>query len=133
MMTVGQTVRWVGTTALGALIGWSVIQAVQKTKEEEDLPEPYKDDDVKKSNLSPRQALMRANTIYTAMKGAGTDEEAIYRAFNLVNADGLRLIYNKFGVRDDEDMGQWFIGDLSADEMKIVRAIWQNRGVKPPF
>jgi len=136
-MTVGERLRWVGGVAVSAVIGYAVIKAIEKDDEEEEeevvYSDLYKGDEVDNANISPRQATMRANNIYTAMKGFGTDELAIYRAFNLINADGLRLIYNKFGIRNQENMGQWFIGELNDGEMAIVRAQWQNVGVTPPF
>jgi len=80
-----------------------------------------------------RIANQRANQIYTAMDGIGTDELAIVQAQNLVSAAMLKLIYNKFGIRDGQNLGQWYQGDLSGYWLNIVRAQWNNKGVKPPF
>ncbi len=126
-------VQWVAGTALTALIGWGVISLFTRKDPTEDLPDPYEAGEVETSNLSVRQALIRANAIYTALDGLGSNEEAVYRAFEGANGAAIKLIYNQFGVRDDEDMTQWFVGDLDSAELKKVRAIWNKQGVTPPF
>lgn len=93
----------------------------------------YPPSELGNSNISARQAMRRANQLYTAMKGAGTDEEAVYRAQNMLNGDGLKMVYNKFGIREGENLGQWFLNDLSDSEMVIVRRQWTERGIIPPF
>lgn len=93
----------------------------------------YTDAEVKDSNISKRQARQRANQLFTAMDGLWTNEVAIGNAFKNVNGPGLKLIYNKFGVRGDENLGQWLIGDLNDFELEQVRELWQEQGVDPPF
>jgi len=127
---------------IGILAGLATIGSVsyfiwkdKKSSRGSDVDESpfFSAEETSGSNISQREALRRANQIYTAMDGAGTDEDAIYRAQNLVNASALKLIYNKFGIREEENMGQWFIGDLSGTPLMIVRAQWTNRGLIPPF
>lgn len=139
MSKVGNTVSWVlgSVAALTTIsLGYYWYSENEKKKEEEEEADEasfYPPEETIGSNLSQDEALRRANTIYTAMKGGGTDEDAIVLAQNSANASGLKLIYNKFGVRDGETLGQWYLGDLSGWWLTVVRAQWTNRGLTPPF
>jgi len=54
-----------------------------------------------------------ANRLYTAMKGAGTDQKTIKAVFEEMNniTDVLKLV-QAFGVRDGEDLHQWLDGEV---------------------
>jgi len=138
-LTTTQKVSWflgvaASLTAIGTGIYW--VNESKRRKEQEEAEERelfYPPDETAGSSISVQEAQRRANNIFTAMDGPGTDEMAIYRAQNLINASALKLLYNTFGIRDGENMGQWFMGDLDSGEMTIVRAQWQNRGLQPPF
>ena len=84
------------------------------------------------SNVSPAAALAKANTLYAAMKGAGTNEKEIYKALAGVNYNGFVAIYNAFGKREgalnfsignrgDEDLLSFLQGDLGEKELATVR------------
>lgn len=138
-MTTRQKISWgVGTIATVATIGsiWYWIQK-DKREEEEKLSEDqkvfYPPNLTKGSNIGFAEALRRANNIQTAIKGAGTDEKAVFRAQYKLNADALRYLYNTFGIRNGENMGQWIIGDFEGDDLAAIRGQWLLRGVTPPF
>ncbi|AVM49312.1 hypothetical protein [Capnocytophaga sp. oral taxon 878] len=88
-----------------------------------------------RSNVSPAAAQAKAEALYQAMKGAGTNEEAIKRALAGVNYNGYIAIYNAFGKREPggltfslgngnyEDLTSFLHGDLSESELAAVRRI----------
>lgn len=94
---------------------------------EKDLNEDIKGGSV---TLSSARAKQIADSIYTAVKGFGTDEEAIYSALMNIktNAD-FQYVVQKFGIRDDETMIQWLTGDLSSSERKQCNEILSGNGV----
>ena len=52
------------------------------------------------SNVPPSAAQAKANALYEAMKGGGTDEKAIKNALRNVNYNGYVDVYNAFGKRE---------------------------------
>lgn len=85
-----------------------------------------------KSNVSPASAIAKANALYAAMRGAGTNEKEIYKALTGVNYNGFVAIYNAFGKREgalnfslgnrgDEDLLSFLQGDLGEKELATLR------------
>jgi predicted PurR-regulated permease PerM len=70
-----------------------------------------------------------ANSLYRAMKGAGTDTSAVYAVFNQMNtkADVLKLI-QAFGVRDNENLQEWMRGEWKLSITKINN-ILNSKGI----
>jgi len=138
-MTTANKISW----GLGAIVSLATIGSIwywvsKDKKKEEEEEEKYQDvfyppDLLKLSNLNTREALRRANNIYTAMKGVGTDEMAIFRAQYKANNDGLRYIYNLFGIRDGMNMGQWFTSEMEGEDLSMIRGQWLLTGITPPF
>ena len=84
------------------------------------------------SNVPPAAALAKANALYAAMKGAGTNEKEIYKTLTGVNYNGFIAIYNAFGKRSgalnfslgnsgDEDLLSFLQGDLSEKDLATLR------------
>lgn len=85
------------------------------------------------SNVSPAEAKAKADAIYAATKGVGTNIKEVYKALTGVNYNGLIDIYNAFGKREpggislslgngaDEDLWGFLQGDLSKSEMDNLR------------
>jgi len=73
-------------------------------------------------------ATPSAVALYGAMKGMGTDEEAIWNTLeNKTNAQ-LLAIYNEFNNRyPGDDLFEWFRGDLDGEE--LARAMGYFKGV----
>jgi hypothetical protein len=66
-----------------------------------------------------------SNRLYLAMKGLGTDDEAILSVFNDMrnSADVLKLIAT-FGIRDEETLAQWLHGEAPWYELgSIVKKV----------
>lgn len=85
------------------------------------------------SNVSPSAAKAKADSIYAATKGIGTNVKEVYKALTGVNYNGLIDIYNAFGKREpgglnfslgngsDEDLWGFLKGDLNENELKNLR------------
>jgi hypothetical protein len=86
------------------------------------------------TTLSGAKYTQLANTIYGACKGWGTDEDAIYNAFNQLNntADYLKL-ENVFGLHDGHNLDWWMRSELSNRERKQLNDILANKGIDHAF
>ena len=84
------------------------------------------------SNVPPAAALAKANALYAAMRGAGTNEKEIYKTLAGVNYNGFIAIYNAFGKRSgalnfslgnsgDEDLISFLQGDLSEKDLSSLK------------
>lgn len=84
--------------------------------------------------LSSAKYQQLATAIYNACKGWGTDEEAIYNAFNQLNntADYLKL-ESVFGLRDGHDLDWWMRSELQKRERRQLNEILSNKGISHSF
>lgn len=75
-----------------------------------------------------------ASTLYKAMKGAGTDENAIYSVFRnmLTRSDVLNLI-RTYGVKDSENLNEWLLSELSTSEIDKINKILAGNDVNYKF
>lgn len=80
----------------------------QSENQEEDPQEPP-------STLTQNQALAIADSQHDAMEGAGTTCSSLFAGIEPYRNDknNLIMIYNAFGVRDGENLFQWYRDDLS--------------------
>ena len=64
------------------------------------------------------------DSLYAAMKGPGTDEEAIYRIIDQIRTidDWLKLVA-LFGKKDNETLPQWLTSELGSSECAKVNAV----------
>ena len=75
-----------------------------------------------------------ANRLYEAMKGLGTDEDAIFSVFMMMNTDSdVRKLINAFGSRKGENLAQWLLGDLSTSDIDEINAILSKNGINYRF
>ena len=92
------------------------------------------EEEIKNTGQSPSYSdseyRIMSGTLYTAMKGWGTDEEAIYGVFRKMrnSVDVLKLI-DAFGVKDGQTLGQWLKGDLSSWNFNKINEILQGNGI----
>jgi hypothetical protein len=80
--------------------------------------------------INTGEAKALALRLYSAMDGAGTDEEEIISIFNAANTADVAMIYNEFKVRDGEDLVSWLRGDLSDDEFNYLAPKLIGAGLK---
>jgi len=74
--------------------------------------------------------LTAANTIHSAMKGLGTDESTLVRAFaqTVLNAADFLKLDAAFGVRDNDTMSKW-INNEDAGVWNVLNQHLRNRGI----
>jgi len=88
------------------------------------------------SNVCISAAMMRqyADRLYTAVKGWGTDEDAIYDVFgNFTTNDEIMQLIKIFGTRGGMTLPQWILDDMTAKERKKLNLILTNNGVSYQF
>ena len=75
-----------------------------------------------------------AETLYRAMKGFGTDEDAIFNVFYQMQniADVLKLV-TAYGSKNGEDLNAWLKGDLSTSEINKLNSILATKGIDYKF
>lgn len=75
-----------------------------------------------------------ANRLYVAMKGLGTDENAIYAVFNAMdNVSDVRQLVAAFGLQKDKTLSQWLLSELSAKDLQKVNSILKAKGINYTF
>lgn len=90
--------------------------------------------EVSKLSYPDSDFILMADSLYIAMDGAATDEDAIYRVFNKMQtrADVLQLI-KAFGEKEGENLAEWLGGDLSSAEIGKVNKILADKNIKYSF
>ena len=91
--------------------------------------------DVKELTYDDAQYKSFAETLYNAMKGAGTDEKKIQEVFNQMQtrSDVLKLS-SVFGVKDGETLDEWLDGDLSSSEKdEYVNKVLEAKAINYVF
>ena len=104
---------------------------VTNTKLVNSLETEIKTDDI---TLTQAQFNSYASALYSAMKGAGTDEEKIYNVFRQMQtrSDVLQLI-KVFGVKDGDTLSEWLNDDLSASEIEKINTILASNDINYSF
>jgi hypothetical protein len=96
------------------------------------------DEEIKETGIKPSysdsQYRVFADQLYAAMKGWGTNEDAIYNVFRQMKSrvDVLKLI-DIYGTRDGEDLIQWMNGDLSSWNFNKINQILRDNSVDYSF
>lgn len=94
------------------------------------------DEEITTENITITQQQFNgyASTLYSAMKGIGTNEERIYEVFEKMNtrSDVLQLI-KTFGVKESMTLNEWFMDDLSTKEIDKINQILVSRQIDYKF
>ena len=139
-MTNEQTKNIVIICAVVALIGLitfvvlkltGVINKAEKEKAEKEATEQFlKEVTITNLRISETTAKQLAEKLYTAMKGWGTDEKAIYEVFSQVSTrDDVLFIFAQFGLKDGRNLTQWLTSELNAKERTKVNAILTEKNI----
>ena len=139
-MTNEQTKNIVIICAVVALIGLitfvvlkltGVINKAEKEKAEKEATEQFlKEVTITNLRISETTAKQLAEKLYTAMKGWGTDEKAIYEVFSQVSTrDDVLYIFAQFGLKDERNLTQWLTSELNAKERANVNAILTEKNI----
>jgi hypothetical protein len=94
------------------------------------------DQQIKPANLTFTELEYKsmADMLYTAMKGWGTDEDMIYSVFaKLKTEDDYLKLRSAFGIRENEKLEQWIIGEMNASERKKLNDILEVNGISAKF
>lgn len=76
-----------------------------------------------------------ASTLYSAMKGIGTDKDSCSDVFSKMQtrSDVLKLI-STFGVKDGENLSEWIDGDFSAkDKNTYINKVLEANSINYSF
>ncbi len=84
--------------------------------------------------LTTAQFNTLVSKLYTAMKGWGTDEAAVYEAFQTLGSrsDLLQLI-RLFGVKDEKTLPEWIYSDLTQREIDKLNSILASKQINYIF
>lgn len=121
--------KWVKISLYGMillLIFWILFLLVKKFMDSQfkKSPKDLSSDAIKNipdipneppSSLTDAQAKVIADDLYYAMKGGGTYCMSMFNTIDPYRDDpnALIKIYQQFDIRDGENLGAWFRGDLS--------------------
>ena len=112
----------------------AIIKAVRRARDNSYFKDNKKA--ITKADLSYNEAdyTVFANKLYAAMKGLGTDEDAIFSVFQLMNTESdVRQLINAFGTKKGETLSQWLLGDLSAADIAKINGILAYNGINYRF
>ena len=86
-----------------------------------------------KLSYSESQYKVFADKLHTAMKGLGTDTNAVYSVFNQMNnrADVLQLV-KAFGVRGGETLAEWLNGEFWL-KVETINKTLSTKGIDYSF
>ena len=140
--TKAKTIVWaIITTAVLCLVVWGVLKLtgitdkLKEKKNENKLNETInKDIDMNNVTLTTSEATGLCSKLYTAMKGWGTDEEAIYEVFSKVSsASDVLLLIKTFGIKDGKTLIEWITSELNSSERSKLNQILTTNNVNYTF
>lgn len=71
-----------------------------------------------------------ADSLYSALNGAGTNELAVSKVFeHIINDIDYKMLNNAFGYRDGDNMTTWLRDDLSQDWIAQINGMLARNGV----
>lgn len=74
-----------------------------------------------RASYTPQQMKTYADKLHTAMDGLGTDNDAVKDVFSKMNNDlDILLLIEQFGVRDDDDLGEWLADDGATEYVNEI-------------
>lgn len=71
-----------------------------------------------------------AKKLYRAMKGAGTNEAAIYEVYEQMNTrSDVKQLEKTFGIVNGESLQEWLYADLETDEIMHINSILSSKAI----
>lgn len=75
-----------------------------------------------------------ATKLYSAMKGLGTDEEAVFNAFGeLGTRSDLEQLLKTYDVKDSKTLKEWLYDELSIDDIAHINEILAAKNINYVF
>lgn len=99
---------------------------------------PVEKEDDSKSGITEQEARAYAERLYEAMKGIGTDEEAIKKILQPLTLHDYNRVYNMFGLRkyfvngeaaflgENLSLTEWLIQELSDNDIIELKKLNRN-------
>ena len=128
----------IGVLFLVVLLIWiisKVKNGIENTIEEIKLiDEVNAETDPKQITMTQSQINTLASKIYAAVKGSGTDEEAIFAAFKeLSTRSDLMKLIDTFGRKDGMSLKDWLYDDLDEEEIVSINEILASKEINYVF
>lgn len=112
-----------------------VVKRKNATREQDEYIKDV-EKQIDKSDLSYANSeyTQMANKLYSAMKGIGTNENAIYDVFSQLETESdVRKLISMYGSKDGMTLQQWLIDDLSNRELQKVNDILAKNNINYSF
>ncbi len=107
---------------------------LKKQKSQSIINKLDKDVNVKKLTYPLSYYGIWARDLLNAMKGMGTNEQAIYDIFKKQqNKNDILQLITAFGVEDGETLTQWIIGELGDDEKATLNRLMNDKNINYQF
>lgn len=121
--------------ALVIVVVYFVLRKIKSgVKEAQLIAEANSEVDITKTNFTEQQYQTFAAKLYRAMKGAGTDEDAIYAVFSeLESRSDLMKVMAAFGVKDGMTLNEWIADDCNQSEIDRINSILAIKGISFSF
>lgn len=112
-----------------------VVKRKKATKEQDDyIKDVEKQIDKNDLSYANSEYTQMANKLYSAMKGIGTNENAIYDVFSQLETESdVRKLISTYGSKDGMTLQQWLIDDLSNRELQKVNDILAKNNIDYSF
>lgn len=112
-------------------IGSKIDQAIAERKLADTL-----DAEINAGNVSLTQASAETlcQKLYSAMKGIGTDEDAIYEVFaSLTSRSDIYFLIRTFGCKNGKTLIEWITSELNSSERTHLNEILAANNVNYQF
>ena len=120
---------------LGGLIACGLIGRKQykRWKDSQDVKDEA--GSTRNATMTESQARIYANKLYSAMKGAGTNENEVMQVFQAcINNDDVNLLILKFGKQNGETLSEWINDDFSSSaKEKYINSVLRAKGITKLF
>ena len=121
------------------IMTWGIMKLTGASKKIDDKLAEQKlsdiiDSEISNHSLSELEATTYAQKLYTAMKGLGTDEEAIYEVFSQLRSySDILYLMKVFGVKDRKTLAEWLTAELNSKERQKLNDILSEKGIAYKF
>ena len=137
-LTPKQIAIIVGAALILILSIWAIIAIKGKISDtvtnNKLVDEANKEIDSSKITLTQSQINTLVSKLYAAMDGWGTDEEAIFEAFNTINSySDLQQLNKSFGVKEHMTLREWLTDELDNNDIKHINEILAAKNINYVF
>lgn len=75
-----------------------------------------------------------ASKLYKAMKGPGTNEQAIFNVFDEMNSrSDVQQLIKTFGTKDGMTLKEWLYDDLNENDIQHINSILASKSINYKF